>query len=114
MMHPLRKHLACLLAEAARDGIKGLDKDSIQARELRALDVDAALKEDINRICAAITFSELASIISLTAQLKSECGDEKRLKEEMKKIARKLMQRAESKGGSLNIPPSCRDLLFEL
>lgn len=106
--------MAIFLTEAALAGIKGLDKDSIEARDLRALDVDAVLKEDISKICATVTFSETARIFLLIAQLKSGRGDIESRKEDLKKIGRTLLERTEKEQGSLKIPPSCRSLLFRL
>lgn len=113
-MHPLRRQIAGFLTEAARAGIKHLDKNSAAARELSALDIDAVLKEDIDKICSVMSFFEITKIISLVTQIKVGHQDRDRLKEEIKQIARKLMERVEKERGSLRIPLSCRDVLFEL
>lgn len=113
-MNPLRQQMASLLTEAARDGIKKLDKKSPAARELKAVDIDAVLRQDIDKICAAITFFEISAIMSLTMKLKSGRADNSRAKEDLREIALRLAERVEKKSGRLNIPSACRDLLINL
>jgi hypothetical protein len=109
------KHqIAAFLNKAARDGISKLDKDSPLARELGRLDLDTVLKEDIDQICQAVTFAEALKIMSLGAAAKMGSGDTERIKADIKKMAKVIEERIEKKDGRLRIPPSCRDLLFNL
>jgi len=114
MMLALRRQLACVLTEAARTGLKSLDKETTAYRELSGLDIETVLKEDINKICAVMTFSEMTRIIALAAQLNSGRQDNPPVKEEMKEIARKVVERVERELGGLKTPASCRTLLFKL
>ena len=102
------------MTEAARDGISKLDKDSPAARELSTLDVDAILKDDIHQICESVTFPEIMSVMSLGASIKLGTGDAQRAKEDIKKLALVIEGRIAQRQGKLTLPPSCRDLLFNL
>ncbi|MBF0569197.1 MAG: hypothetical protein HQL18_00250 [Candidatus Omnitrophica bacterium] len=106
--------MASFLNDTAREGIRKLDKNSPLTRELSALDVDAILKEDIHQICEEVTFPEMVKIMSLGAKYKLGSGDGKRIKEDLKTMAKAIEERIERKKGKLKTPVSCRDLLFNL
>ncbi|MBF0123287.1 MAG: hypothetical protein HQL21_07795 [Candidatus Omnitrophica bacterium] len=110
----MKHQMASFLNDAARSGINKLDKNSPLARELKGLDIDTILKEDIHQICETVTFPETMKIMSLVTAIKLGSHDEARIKEDIKKIARAIEQRIEDKKGVLRTPPSCRDLLFNL
>jgi len=113
-MLDLKKQLASFLSDAARDGISKLDSSSPLAKQLKGLNVDDLLKEDIQQICKETTFPEMVRIMSLGAQIKMGTGDTDRIKEDLKKMARAIEQRVESRQVKLNTPVSCRDLLYNL
>lgn len=113
-MSLLRQCMATLLTESAHDALAVLDKNSQAARDLSALDVETALKEDVEKICGAISFGEAGKVISLAAQLKARVGDRQRVKDQIKKIASDVIERIERSSGNLKIPASCRDMLFKL
>ncbi|MBF0503606.1 MAG: hypothetical protein HQL14_00750 [Candidatus Omnitrophica bacterium] len=110
----LKQQMASFLNNSVREGIRQLDQDSPLARELSCLDVDTVLKEDIDQLCGAMTFSEMARIMALGAQIKLGRGDTGQSKEDLKKMAKVIEDRVESRQGKLKTPPSCRDLLYNL
>ncbi|MBF0521944.1 MAG: hypothetical protein HQL24_02690 [Candidatus Omnitrophica bacterium] len=112
-MNPLRAQLATVLISSAYKGIEHLDKNSPLVRELKGLDVDKILKEDIQKICNEVSFSEMTRILALIAKLKLG-REEESLKAEMKKIAKNLITRIERGSGKLQTPASCREMLFNL
>lgn len=111
-MQYLREKLASLLNKAARDGIKELDKDSDLAIQLKSLDIDAVLENDIKLLCEKISFFELTRILALMAQLKVNSKDNQVAKKKLKDIARDIMCRIEKQSAGFKTPASCRDLLF--
>ncbi len=110
----MKQQMAAFLNDAARSGFDKLDKDSPLARELKGIDVDTILKEDIRKLCDVVTFSETLKIMSLGAALKMGSPDTERIKEDLKRIAKVIEERAEKQQGPLKTPPACRDLLFNL
>ena len=114
MMAHLKQQLASFLNDAALSGISKFDKDSPLSKELKGLDIDVILKEDIWLICNEVTFPETLKVMSLVGAIKLGSGDPELMKEDLKKIAKASEERIEKKGGCLKTPPSCRDLLFNL
>ncbi|MBF0571454.1 MAG: hypothetical protein HQL12_06230 [Candidatus Omnitrophica bacterium] len=113
-MSYIKEQMASFLTNAAREGISRLDKGSSIAKELNGIDIESVMKEDINRICDAMTFSETVRIMSLGTQIKLGSGKTNQIKEDLKNMAKAIEVRVESRYGKLRIPPSCRDLLFNL
>ncbi|MBF0330863.1 MAG: hypothetical protein HQL17_02920 [Candidatus Omnitrophica bacterium] len=110
----MKRKMAAFLNDAARSGISKLDKKSPLAQELKGLDLDVVLKDDIDQICQAVTFPETLKIMSLGAAIKMGSGDIDRHKEDIKKVAKAIEDRIEKKQGVLKTPASCRELLFNL
>ncbi len=114
-MNPLKEKIAAILNEGARHGLELLDKNSPCARALKKIDIDKALKEDINRICQEISFIEMTRLISLYARLQMEAGQKREAaKEDLKKIALETEERIERESGAFNIPKQCRSILLDL
>ncbi|MBF0594494.1 MAG: hypothetical protein HQL22_05965 [Candidatus Omnitrophica bacterium] len=113
MMTGLKHQLASFLTDAARSGFQKLDKKSPLARELKGLDVETLLREDIRLICDALTFPEMMRAMSLVAKIKLDPKDAEVFKEEIKTMARAIVERVEKKA-KINTPVSCRELLFNL
>lgn len=101
------------MTEAARTGLGKLDKTSPMAKALKRLDVEAVLKNDIHEICEAVSFPEMMKAMSLVAAIKLDPKDAVRLKDEIKTMARGLVERVEKKG-KLQTPLACREILFNL
>jgi hypothetical protein len=108
--------IASFLTEQACKGIKALDPQSPCARQLKNLDAENLIREDIGRICQYASVIEIARIMSLAGQFNAAASMQKKeaIKKELKKIAQKLTARAERRCGGLKVPRSCRDLLFNL
>lgn len=114
-MDPIRNKMAEIMRSAARKAIKKLDPRSKIAQALRSADMDAILGDDIQRVCEAMSFFDITRAMALAAQLgMATPGKFDAIKQELKKIAEKAAERAESSGGKLNMPDCCREFLFEL
>ena len=114
-MNPFRKKMALLLTDAASKGIKSLSPESACGRALKKIDVKNTLKEDIERICEAVSLAEATRILSLAALLKMENAEKKeQIKGEIKRIAEAVVARVEQNSGKLRMPESCRHLLLNL
>ena len=114
MINPLRYQLAKILKDAAHEAILHIDKNSAMARDFKKIDVEKCLDEDIQKICENISFMEITRFLTLAMQLKSQEGKKERIKEDLKKIARDVMDRVKRNSGGLQIPESCREILFKL
>jgi len=114
-MNPLRQKMATFLTEVSHKGIRALDSESACAKALKKIDAKNTLKEDINRICEAVSFTEATRILSLATLLKMENGEKKEvIKSEIKKIAEAVVARVERESGKLKTPEPCRRLLLNL
>ena len=114
MMTPLRRQLEAVLLDAARTGVRKLDKTSPLAREMTGLNVEAVLTHDIHEICAVVSLPEMMKALSLAAVVRMDPKDSAgRLKDEIKTMVMALVTRVEKKG-TLQTPPACRALLFSL
>ncbi len=114
-MDPIRSKMAEIMRGAARKVLRKLDPKSDVAQALRSADIEAILEDDIRRICEAMNFFEITRAVALAAQLGMASSNKlESIKQELKKIAEKAAERAESKDGKLKIPDCCRELLFEL
>ncbi|MBF0494842.1 MAG: hypothetical protein HQL28_06935 [Candidatus Omnitrophica bacterium] len=112
-MEYLRKQMSALLFDAAKKGIEKLDKKSSAAKDLKKLDIDTILKNDIDKVSRAISVPEILRCLALASELKVFPGNVK-AKEEIKRIARDVYKRVEKTPGGLEIPKSYRELLFNL
>ena len=111
----LRKKMASFLTDAALRGVKALEPGSPCAAALKRLDVENILREDIDRICEAISLAEITKVLSLAVKLKASSQEGSRaIKSDIKKIAEEVVARLESKSGKLKIPEPCRHLLLDL
>lgn len=114
-MNQLREKLAVLLADAADKKLKSLNRDSPCVKALKGIDVEAALKEEINRICSSVSFIEITRISFLTFALQvASCEEADSIKKNLRKAVEDAITRIESKSGRLKIPESCRHLFFNL
>lgn len=103
------------MRDAARTALNELDPNSDIAQALRSADFEAILRDDIRRICEAMNFFDITRAVALAARLGTAShGKFESIKQELKKIAEKAAERAESKGGKLNIPDCYREFLFKL
>jgi len=114
-MNPLRHKLAMILSNAAKKGLNTLEADSVYAKELKELDVDNILREDINKLCEEISMLEITRTFSLYTQLRTARKEEKeRVKKELKDIAQNVIERAEKKSVRFKTPERYRDLILSL
>lgn len=113
-MNLLRSQIAALITKSAQAGLKKLDKNSALACKLKGMDIDTLLKDSVNKLCDEMYSVEMVKFMSLVAQLKSGFGDQERIKEDTKKIAKDIVKRIEQKTGNLNIPSDIRDLILNL
>lgn len=115
-MNPVKSKLASLMIDAARKGICSLDKTSPHFKDLKTIDIDKVITEDVNRICEGISMAEIMQVMPLVAKLKIVCkaDEQDAVKCRIKEIALRVVERVECAGGKLKIPASCRDLLLEL
>lgn len=104
------------MIEAALEQVEALDSASLCAQELSKIyDVNRVLKEEIRRLCAAATLSEITKVLFLTRQMKKTSGQKREpIKSQLKKIAEQVVTRAESQLGPLTLPETCQHLLLEL
>ena len=114
-MNLIRKKLADFLNEMSKKGMNKMDPDSSCAKSLEDLDKKALLKEDIQRISDEVSILEAGKILRLSAKLRwSGKADKDEYREDIKSIASKVLKRVEKKGGKLNLPEQCRNLLMNL
>jgi hypothetical protein len=115
IMNPIKKKLADFLSEMSKKGMEEMDPDSSCAKSLEDLDKQSLLKEDIQRISDEVSILEAVKILKLSAQLRwSDKADSDRYREDIKSMASKVLKRVEKKGGKLNLPEQCRELLISL
>jgi len=115
-MDPIRRKLSSFLTETAHKGIKALETQSPCAKELGEIEnVDAIIAEEIEKICNAATLTEITKILFLSRRMKKTSGQKRdTIKSQLKKIAEKVVARAESQVGPLNLPQTCRHLILQL
>ncbi|MEE8424116.1 MAG: hypothetical protein V3S49_06200 [Thermodesulfobacteriota bacterium] len=107
--------MASFLIDTAKGGIDALDPGSSCAKELKEIDIDNILKEDISRICETISFIEITKILSLSTRLQAVSqAEEDEIKRKIKKMSQVVVARVEAKSGKLMIPESCRHMLLNL
>ena len=113
-MEPIRKKLNSLLINVANREIKDLGPQSQCAKELAEIEnVETIVAEEIEKICNAATLGEITRIFLLAARLKTTPGQKREaIKNDIKKIAKKLVSRVEAKSGPLTLPQSCRHILW--
>ncbi len=114
-LNPLKTKMASFLTEEALKRTKDLDSKSPCKKALTRIDVDNVLREDINRICEAVSLNEITRILSLARRLQDTSGEKKEeIKHDLKKIVEAVVARAEKESGRLRIPEPCRQLLLNL
>ena len=116
-MNAIRRKLADLLLNMSRKAMDGLDPESActKAMKMKGSDRSALLQSDIERICSEVSIVEAGRILAISAKLRSsntKAGE--RRKKKLVDIASKVVARVEEKGGPLNLPLQCRDLLINL
>jgi len=113
-MEPIRKKLSYLLIKAANEEMKALDPQSQCAKELAEIEnVDTIVVEEIEKICKVATMGEITRIFLLAARLKTTSGQKREaIKNDIKKIAKKLVSRVEAESGTLRLPRSCFHILL--
>jgi len=114
-MNLIKKKLADFLNEMSKKGIDKMDPKSSCAKSLKDLDRETLLKEDIERICDEMRVLEAGKILRLSNKLMwSGTANKDEFRKEIKSMASKVLKRVEKKGGKLNLPRQCRDLLMNL
>jgi len=115
-MEPIRKKLNSLLINVANRKIKDLDPQSQCAKELAEIEnVETIVVEEIEKICNAVTLGEITRFFLLAARLKTTSGQKREaIKDNIKKIAKKLVSRVEAESGPLKLPQSCRHILWDV
>ena len=114
-MNPIKRKLAEFLTDMSIEAMETLDPESPYAEALLKVHRDGLLEENIRRICDEVTTWEAGKILSKSAKLML-VGPEggQREQEEIRAMARGIIGRVEKKGGGLNLPPECMDLILEL
>jgi hypothetical protein len=114
-MNLIKRKLADLLNEMSKKGMEKMDPKSSCAKSMKDSDRQTLLKEDIERICEEVSILETGKILKLSSKLMwSGEAKKEEYKEDIKSIASKVLKRVEKKGGKLNLPEQCRDLLMNL
>ena len=114
-MNPIRSKLAIFLTEQAKTGLKEIKKDPTYAKDLKRLDVNSILEEDIKKITGEVSFKEATSIFALVSKIKTAPLDKKgEIKKDIKEISKNVVARVEKKLGKLKTPKEFRDLLLNL
>ena len=107
-----------MLTGEVKKGLDTMEAERPCARSLKALDRDALLNKDIQRICDELSTLEAGRILSLSAKfIVSDAGDVDKYKKNEKKIKSlvfEVLKRVEKKDGGLNLPQECQDLLINL
>ena len=113
-MEPIRKKLSSLLIKAANKEVEDLAPQSQCAKELAEVEnIDTIIVEEIEKICKAASLGEITRIFLLVARLKTTSGQKREaIKNNIKKIAKKLISRVEAESGPLGLPQSCRYILW--
>lgn len=107
--------MADFLNKMGKKGIERMDPKSSCAKSLKNSDRREFLKEDIERICDEMSVLEAGKIFKLATKLMSSDSKNKDMdRKEIKSMASKVLKRVEKKGGKLNLPQQCRDLLMNL
>jgi hypothetical protein len=115
-MNPVKRKLAQELTEAIKGGMNKADSDTSCAKALEALDLDALLEKDVNRLCDELSTLEAGKVLSLGNRVLSagNANVYKRNMEELRSLVLKAVKRVEKKFGGLSLPKECRDLLTNL
>ena len=113
-MDPIRRKLCSLLTETANEEIKALDPQSQCAKELAEIeDVDTIIDEEIGKMCKVLTLGEITRILLLVTRLKTTSGQKNEvIKNDIKKVAKKVTARTEAKSGPSKLPQSCRHIFL--
>jgi len=114
-MNPVKQKMISFLTEAALNQIKALGPESAYAKELNKIENDDTIRVDIKKICEVATLAEITKIMFLASRLKKASEHQKDLiKSDIKKIAEKLLSRAEAESGPLRLPEHCSNLFSSL
>ena len=117
-MNPIKRKLANFLTGVVKKGMDTMEAESPCARSLKRLDRDALLEKDVNRLCDELSTLEAGRALRLGAgSMLSGAGDaekDKKNEKEIKSLVSEVVKRVEKKGGSLNLPPECQDLVINL
>jgi len=113
-MDPIRQKLSSLMTEAAYNQIEALSPQSPCAKQLSEINnLDTVIAEEIKKICEAATLGEITKILFLTARLNKTSGQKREvIKNNLKKIAGKVITRLEAESGPLKLPQSCLHTLW--
>jgi hypothetical protein len=114
-MNLIKRKMADFLNKMSKKGMEKMDPKNSCAKSLKNSDRQALLKEDIERICNEMSILEAGKIFKLATKLMSSDSTNKDMdRKEIKSMASKVLKRVEKKGGKLNLPQQCRDLLMNL
>ena len=107
--------MADFLNKMSKKGIERIDPKSSCAKSLKNSDRQVLLKEDIERICEEVSILETGKILKLSSKLMwSGEAKKEEYRKDIRSIASKVLKRVEKKGGKLNLPQQCRELLMNL
>lgn len=114
-MNAVKQKMISFLTAAAHNQIKALGPWSLCAEELNNVEGDNAIRAEIKKICEVATLAEITKIMLLASRIKKASEHQKGvIKNDLKKIAEKLVNRAESEFGPLRLPEHCRNLFSSL
>ena len=104
-MNPVKQKMISFLTEAARNQIEALGSDSPYTKELNKIEGEDVIRKEIKLICEAATLAEMTKIIFFASRIKKASEHQKEvIKNNLKKIAEKLLSRVETKSGPLRLP----------
>ena len=114
-MNPIKRKMASFLTEAVHKEIDALSPDSPCTKELNEIeDVDTIIADEITKICNEATLGEITKASLLARRLRIVSVQEKdSIKNDLNRMAEKLIKRAESKSGSLRLSKIYQQLFSE-
>ena len=116
MMNPIRRKAISSLTEAVYKEIEALDPESAYAKQLSEItDINATIAEEIEKIYNIATLGEMTEAFLLLKRLKIASVQEKKtIKNNLSRIAEKLVRRVEAKSEPLRLSEICQHLFSEL
>jgi predicted phage-related endonuclease len=113
-MNLIRRKAFSFLTETAHKEIEALSPRSPLAKELNEIEnVEAALTNEIARMCNTATLGEITRISLLVSRLKKAGADEQEsVKKQLNSVAEKLMKKVETESGPLKLAQCCRHILL--
>lgn len=115
-VNPIRRKIVSFLTEAAYRKLGTIDAGTQCAKELSNIDdVEGVVRQEVVKICAAATLTEMTRVLFLARRLKKASGQEKVLiRTNLNTVAEELLTRVETRSCPLRLPRTCRYLLLNL